>query len=202
MNKAQVPTRGDALKRNVQASKTNIFAMHGTDANFFKSRNTQGSLDLISRQSPDFREKANKTMGMGFNAYATASPELGPMSRLSKKSFASIESASEKVAFAHLGHEDWARQSTLQKTHSSKFASAKRFDYEGVDRKNAEQSHGPATGTQISSFQLPEIYRRKIPDPKSKVFAKTHRELSRMAAASADPDINYFENPPTEKQMK
>ena len=133
--------------------------------------NAKGDLDLQHQWSPDVRAKANKTMG---------AKEFGLSSRLSRKSFHSVESASEKAAFAHCGHEDWTQEKVLQKTLSGRFSTAKRFNYRRDDRINAERSQGPTTGHQVSSFQLPEIYKHKVPETKSRVFAKTHRELSQL----------------------
>lgn len=59
---------------------------------------------------------------------------------------------------------------------SAKFGKAKRFDYARENQLSAEKSKGPTTAEQISSFNLPEIYQKKLPKSPSKVLATTFHE--------------------------
>lgn len=117
--------------------------MHGTDANFFKNYNKTGTLELLSQCAPDFKAKANRTMG---------AKEFGLISRLSRKSAESVESSSERAAFGYCGHTDWGQEGPLHKTQSSRFSLAKRFNYQKEDQANAERSAGPTSARQMSSF--------------------------------------------------
>lgn len=62
---------------------------------------------------------------------------------------------------------------------STKFDKQPRFDYAKDKQKEGEKSKGPTTSDQISSFNLPEIYKSKLPNQNlpSAVLATTLHEF-------------------------
>ena len=86
-------------------------------------------------------------------------------------------------AFGHVGHEDWCRQTMLNMPRHVPLSKAARFTDEKDNQARRDQSPGPGTGNQLTSFMLPDIHRGLIMrdaanNPLNPNFVKYNRSWS------------------------
>ena len=126
------------------------------DGTYNFNSDSERSLKLPTEETEN---KMNKTY---LQTARSRNMTIAKTTRARDKSNDSNKQLDSSRAFGHMGHEDWCRKTTIDKRKFAPISKAPRFNDEKEFQKRRDQSPGPTTNMQLTSFLLPDIHRSYV----------------------------------------